>query len=193
MNVEKIRAFMQGKGGMSNNDFDYSMSYFKELQLKKKQHFLFAGEICKQIAYVNRGCLRHYFINPKGEEHIIYFAFEDWWVGDLSSFFSHTPTVYNLQALEDCELLTISSADFTRLCEERPKFNELYNAKTRNAYTSYIDKLRNEKAESPEEKYLKLLEKSPLVLQRIPLIYIASYLGIKPESLSRLRKRLAAK
>lgn len=159
-------------------------------RFKKKAHLFRAGEVCRNVGFVNKGCLRHYFIDDKGNDHIAYFAFEEWWVGDLQSFYSQKPTVYNLQTLEDCEIFLFTLPDFQKAIHEIPAFNEFILIKHRKSYTATIDRFVNSKSESAEEKYLKLLQKSPEVFQRVPQHYIASYLGIKPQSLSRLRKKI---
>ena len=161
--------------------------------IEKKEHYLRAGDICRATAYVNKGCLRRYVIDEHAKEVIIHFAVEDWWVGDLESFYSGKPSVYYIQALEECELILLPRNNYLRICEEIPKYKIFHDEKIQRNYYATLKRLSIAQAGTPEEKYLLLMKEQPQLFQRIPLHYIASYLGIEPESLSRLRKRLVAK
>lgn len=174
---------------MSESDFDKLAYFFKPLHLKKKEFLHRQNEVCRHIAFVHKGCLRNYNIDSKGDEQIIYFAIEDWWVADLQSFFLQIPSQFNLQALEDCELLISTKKDFEQAFEVVPTFENFYRLKTQTAYTK-TQQTVVEKSETAEDRYLKLLKTSPSLLQRVPQHYLASYLGIKPQSLSRIRKKI---
>jgi CRP-like cAMP-binding protein len=176
---------------VSKSEFDVLTAFFHPKHLKKKDHLYKQGEICRSIAFVNKGCLRNYHVDQKGDEQIIYFAIEDWWVADLQSVFQQIPSMFSLQALEDCELLVSSKSEFERAFEAVPAFEKFYRLKTQIAYTS-AQRSVVEKTETAEERYIKLLKKSPSILQRVPQHYLASYLGIKPQSLSRIRKKLSS-
>lgn len=174
---------------ISNNDLAVIFPFFKPFHLKKKEYLLRQNEVCRQIAFIHKGCIRNYHIDKNGNEHIIYFGIEDWWIGDMQSFFLQIPSMFNVQALEDCELLTSTKADFEGAFEALPDFEKFYRMKTQTAYTS-SQKSVVEKAETAEERYLKLFKNAPSLLQRVPQHYLASYLGIKPQSLSRIRKKI---
>ncbi|MGA7159700.1 MAG: Crp/Fnr family transcriptional regulator [Bacteroidota bacterium] len=159
--------------------------------VKKKEHYLQAGEISRAIAYVNSGCLRQYIIGEHAKEIILQFPVEDWWIGDLESFQLEKPSTYYIQALEESELVILSRKSFLRACDELPKFKIFHEEKVRRNHFATLKRLPMTKLGTPEEKYLLLMKEQPQLFQRIPLHYIASYLAIEPESLSRLRKRLA--
>lgn len=142
---------------------------------------------------MNKGCLRRYVINEQGKESIVNFATEDWWIGDLESFLFQKPTIYYVQALEDSELLLLPFREFQIAQERFPKYNEFHVNKVQKSYFATLKRMSISKTGSPEEKYLQLFGEQRNLFQRIPLQYIASYLGIEPESLSRLRRRLAGK
>jgi len=161
--------------------------------IRKKDHYFRAGEICNATAYVNRGCLRRYVINEHEKEIILNFALEDWWIGDLESFFLRKPTIYYAQALEDSELLLLSRENFLQACEQFPKYKAFHEAKMQRSYYATLKRISVTNSGTPEEKYLQLAKDMPQLFQRVPLHYIASYLSIEPESLSRLRKRLSEK
>ncbi len=161
--------------------------------IRKKDHYLREGEICKSTAYVNEGCLRRYVISESNKESILNFAIEDWWVGDLESFFTGCPTRYYVQALEDTQLLLLSRQKFEDACNRYPKYKTFHDEKMHRSYFATLKRMSVASSGTAEEKYLQLAKDQPQLFQRVPLHYIASYLGIEPESLSRLRKRLTDK
>ena len=179
--------------GLSEGEIEAFLKYWVAKILKKKTFLLKPGDISRETAYVNRGCFRRYQIAESAKESILNFATEDWWVGDLESFFLETPTRYYVQALEDSEVLTLSRPDFLRVIEMFPKYKSFHEEKIQRTFFATLNRATAAKIQSPEEKYLKLAKDQPDLFQRVPLHYIAAYLGIEPESLSRLRKRLTVK
>ena len=173
-----------------NNIFE---SFLKKKIVSKKEHLLRPGDISRAIAYVNTGCLRRYIVDEHAKEIILNFAVEDWWIGDLESFHQQKPSIYYIQALEESELLLLSRENFLCVCEIIPKYKTFHEEKVQRNYFSALKRLSLLKSGTAEEKYLSLMNELPQLFQRIPLHYIASYLGIEPESLSRLRKRLTKK
>ncbi|MGN6602429.1 MAG: Crp/Fnr family transcriptional regulator [Ginsengibacter sp.] len=178
---------------LTDDEIVGALSYFKRRCVKRKDYILRAGEVCRERAYINKGCFRRYMIDDHGKEVIINFGFEEWWVGDLESFQNHRPGIYYVQAMEDSEVFCINEENLHLLYKAIPKFYEFDYRKIENSHYAMLKRLAMMQSSSPEEKYLSLLEKYPQILQRIPLHYIASYLGMEPESLSRLRKRLCKK
>ena len=134
--------------------------------------------------------MRQYLINKSGEERIIYFKAENGWCSELVSFLNNTPTELNLQTLEDCELLMINQKNWIYAITHIPPFT-MYFVKAQQE-TNYMLKKRLAEAtiETPEEKYIRFLKEESHLLQRIPLFHIAAYLGITPETLSRIRKKI---
>ena len=184
---------LSGNVGLSQEDIQCFISYWDSKVLKKKEHLLTPGNISRETAYVNRGCLRRYLISESNKESILNFATEDWWVGDLESFFMEKPTRYYVQALEESEVLTLSRENYLKVVEIFPKYKLFHEEKIQRTLFATLNRATAAKVESPEEKYLKLAKEQPDLFQRIPLHYIATYLGIEPESLSRLRRRMAGK
>ena len=187
-----VELFMN-KFELDEKEFEILLSHFKREYVPRKYFFLKAGQITKQKAYVNKGCFRAYIMDEKAGEHILYFPFEDWWVGDLQSYHTQEPGNQYFQAMEDCELLCISKNDFDNLQKEIPKLQKWEAVKQQKNHFATLERLNEVKSQSPEERYLNLLKKYPEIFQRVPLQYIASYLDIEPPSLSRLRKRLSVK
>ena len=188
-----LKVALKKDANFTDSDYKRFDSFLKRTIVRKKEHYLRAGEISRAIAYVDSGCLRRYIIDEHAKEIILNFAVEDWWIGDLESFHHQKPSIYFIQALEDSELLLLSCENYSRVCEKIPKFKTFQDEKIQLNYYATLKRLSLLKSGSVEEKYLSLMNELPQLFQRIPLHYIASYLGIEPESLSRLRKRLTEK
>jgi CRP/FNR family transcriptional regulator, anaerobic regulatory protein len=161
-------------------------------QFKKKEFLLQEGQICNKISFINNGCMR-VFYNVDGIENTIQFFFGDSWYTDYSSFLTGQPTVENMQALEPCEVVQFSKADIYKLYDSYPVFDRVGRVMAENAFRSIslLNKMLTN--ESPEERYLNLLKQRPELVEHIPQHYIASYLGLQPPSLSRIRKRIFQK
>ena len=157
--------------------------------LKKKEFLLQDGEVCDHISFVNKGCLR-VFYNVEGVENTVQFFFADSWYTDYASFLEETPAVENVQALEPSEIIQFKKDNLYQLYQDYPVFERLGRLRAEYAFLA-ISKLNQMLInEEPEQRYLNLLKQRPELVQKIPQHYIASYLGIQPESLSRIRKRI---
>jgi CRP-like cAMP-binding protein len=171
-------------------DLKNLIRYFEIKKVSKGETILKVGSVCKNAYYVVEGCFRFFITNSDGVEFNTLFSFEDYWLGDMLSITNGTPSEISIEALEDSTLLVISSIDYNYLMRTSPPFS-LFKHKLRNkAYQSRIEH-SNAFHDSAEVRYLNLLSKHPKITQRVSLYHIASYLGITPESLSRLRKKLA--
>lgn len=190
---ELLHRFMNKTVRFTEADTEHLMTLAKVVQLKKKEYLFREGEYARYVGYVNKGCLRYFQTDQKGEEHIIYFAQEEWWIGDLDSFYSKNPTPYNLQALEPCELFLFTVETFDRLRSEVPAYEEFRKKAHARATAARLETMMSQRSQTAEDRYLKMLEKFPDIFQRVPQHFIASFLGIKPQSLSRIRKQLSEK
>ncbi len=167
--------------------------YFISKKLRKKQYLLQAGDVCKYSAFVEKGILRSYTTDEKGAEHIMQFALEGWWIADMYSFLTGEPSIYNIDALEDAELLLLSSAAQEKLFHQIPKFERYFRILIQNNMIAMQRRLIGSLSLSAEENYVHLINANPGMLQLVPQHMIASYLGITPETLSRIRKQLATR
>ncbi|MBS1538150.1 MAG: Crp/Fnr family transcriptional regulator [Bacteroidetes bacterium] len=174
----------------SDEEFEKFTSYLTIKYLKKKEYFTKQGELCRYLGFVNSGCLRAFHTDSRGDEFTMYFAFLNWWIGDKTSFYSGTPARFSIQVLEDCEVFQADKKRWEEALDNIPIFEKWYRVKTRKSYEATQQKIIDTQTESAEEKYVNLLTNSPEIVQRIPQHYIASYLGIKPQSLSRIRKNI---
>lgn len=177
--------------GLTEKEFEWVLSCFEVRAIRKKEFYFKAGVVCCHKAYVNKGCLRTFVVDEKGHERVLQLALEDWWVGDLDSIYSGEIGTNFIQALEDSELLEISIEDFKSLEIKIPRLKQWYTVKLARKTINSMKGMLEMKALSPQERYLNLMKNRPEVFQRVPLQYIASFLNIEPQSLSRLRNRLA--
>lgn len=182
-----------GKEPLSNEEFEQIKAVFTPKKLRKKQYLLQEGEINKFNCFVCKGCLRMYRVDEKGQEHIFQFAIENWWTGDRESMISGQPTKYNIEALEDCELLIIRQEDMNRLVETIPVMRLMLHNLQQNNVIATQNRIHVAISYTAEEKYLDFIKTYPDILQRVPQQMIASYLGITRETLSRIRKQSAQK
>jgi CRP-like cAMP-binding protein len=155
----------------------------------KKTTLLRAGDICDFEGYINRGCIREYFIDRKGMELTLEFAVEDWWVSDITSFESQTQSNMYIETLEDCELLVLSRKAKEVLLQQVPKLERMFRLMIQRHLTVVQNRLFKTISYPAMDKYMEFTRRYPTISQRVPQHYIASYLGISPEFLSRLRKR----
>jgi CRP-like cAMP-binding protein len=168
-------------------------SFFVSRKLRKKQYLLEQGEVCKHMSFVEKGLLRSYNVDEKGEEHMIQFAWEGWWICDTYSFLSGEKAAFNIDAIEVTELLMISAVDFERLTLQVPKMERYFRILFQNNIVTKERRLMSSITHTAEEKYIQLVESNPQIILRIPQNLIASYLGFTPETLSRIKKNLATR
>jgi CRP-like cAMP-binding protein len=176
---------------MTPEDFMQLVSSFSACVLRKGEYFTRQHEVCTKFAFVATGCFRAFSTNERGEEYTMYFAFSEWWIGDKTSFYSESPARFSIQALEESEVLVCHKRDWERSLAEIGSFERFYRTKVRRSYEATQQRLIEAHTESAEEKYVNLVRRAPEIVARIPQKFIASYLGIQPPSLSRIRRKLA--
>lgn len=162
-------------------------------KLRKKQYLLQEGDVCKFIAFVEKGALRSYTVDEKGVERIIQFALEGWTISDLYSFLTAEPATYNIDALEDSGLVLISKAAHEELLRTMPKYETWMRIQITGAYIAMQRRLTSIISLSLEERYASFTAQYPEIVQRVPQHMIASYMGLTPETLSRVRKKMIGK
>jgi CRP-like cAMP-binding protein len=182
------------KISLTDDEKRLSRSFFIPKKLRKKQYLLQEGDVCKYVAFVEKGLLRSYTINEKGSEHIMQFAFEGWWISDQLSFLTGEPSKFNIDALEDCELLLLTKQAEEQMLEKVPKFERYFRILLQNSLIATQRRLVSSLSQSAEERYSELVSACPETLpQRVPQHMLASFLGITPETLSRIRKQMMSK
>ena len=158
-------------------------------RLRKHELLLREGDVCRAVTFVNAGCLR-LFYNVEGVENNVQFFCENAWHTDYQSFLTGRPTSENLQALEAGEVVQFHRPDLEQLYLRHPVFERLGRISAENAFMSLGTRNAMLTNQPPEERYRRLAHDRPELLQRVPQYHIASFLGIKPETLSRIRKRI---
>lgn len=162
-------------------------------KLRKKQYLLQEGDVWVYNAFVAKGCMRSYAVDEKGLEHVMGFAVENWWIGDRESLLSGLPSRFNIDAIEDSEVVLIKNDHFDLIAQEIPAFREMINAILQKSFVVSQNRIHAAISYSAEEKYLNFIRQFPAFAQRVPQSMIASFLGITPETLSRVRSQSAKK
>jgi CRP-like cAMP-binding protein len=188
---ERLRTHVLNSVEMSEEDFSYGTTLMIPKKLRKRQYLLQAGDVCRWVAFVSKGCLRLYSLDDEGKEHINRFAVEGWWITDMESLKAHVPAAANIDALEDSELLLLDHASFEELTVGSPAWGQYYTRVLENVYKDALARVSDFVGVSAEDRYLHFLKMYPDLFQRIPLHQIAAYLGVTPQSLSRIRRELA--
>jgi CRP-like cAMP-binding protein len=190
---EIFQNYLEEKTSFTKSELDRIQSFAIIKKLRKRQYLLQEGDIWKYDAFITEGCLRTYSVDEKGNEHVINFSIENWWTGDRESLLSQEPSLFNIDAIEDSELVLFTHENFELLCQEIPAFNNMINSILQRSFIASQNRIRSTLSLTAEEKYLNFINKYPGFAMRIPQTMIASYLGMTPETLSRIRKQTAKK
>ena len=161
--------------------------------VKAKTILLSSNEIAKHTYFVNSGILRSFNINDNIIEHVLHFACEGWWIGDMYSYISAKPGNLFIEVLEDAEIVSISKENHQLLYYEIPKLERFFRILAENSLVSHQERLMDNLSLTAEERFEKFCTKYPTLIQKVPQKQIASYIGVTPEFLSKLKKRLLLK
>jgi CRP-like cAMP-binding protein len=161
--------------------------------LRKRQYFLQEGDVCKYIGFTVKGASRMFSVDDKGHEHIIKFGLENWWLSDMESFSTLTPSRYNIEMLEDSELLVVAVPDAYDLRDKSRVFDLTIKALDMKASVATQKRIHAAISMTADERYEELANMHPEFMQRFPQNMIASYLGVSPETLSRIRRNSMGK
>ncbi|RXF71276.1 Crp/Fnr family transcriptional regulator [Arcticibacter tournemirensis] len=187
---ELLHQKIREKVPLTDEEFKICKEAFVPKRLRKHQYLLQQDDVARNLAFVNEGALRMFASGEKNGELTIQFAFSGWWITDNFSFLTGEPTVYNIQALENSSILLISKQAWEGLFDRVPSLERYFRILLQNNYIATQRRLVSSLCQSAEEKYLSLIKAQPDIIQRIPQHMIASYLGITPETLSRIRKQV---
>lgn len=186
--VEAFLTYLSAYGSFTEAELARIEAVTIPKNLKRHQHLLQAGDVCRYQAFVVRGLLRLYRVGPDATERIMRFAAENWWICDLESFHQEVPAKGAIEALEDSEVLLWSKENWEALKREIPAFNALQTQVVSRSLEAQCDRLHTAIGASAKERYQAFLKAFPAVHNRVPLRMIAAYLGISRETLSRVRK-----
>lgn len=190
---ESLYQDINSKVLISKADFELFAESFKARVIGKKQKLVEEGKKNDKIYFIEKGLLFSYKQLDNGDMQVIQFAKENYWISDLYSFISDSKALFNIQALEDCEIWELSRADLAKICGEYSQMETYYRLNIQSAYVNTLLRLSNVYSADAEAKYNELRMVHPDLLQRVPQYLIASYLGILPSSLSRIRNKRSNK
>jgi CRP-like cAMP-binding protein len=174
---------------LNKDEEEFFLSILEPSLFRRKDFVLIAGDVCRFQTFVNKGCLKVFYTDHDGNEHIVKFAVENWWSVDLESFSNQSPAFYSIQALEDTDTWQIRKSNYDLLLERVPKFEKFTRLQFQNSYILLQHRMTQHLYSKGEDKYDQFNKKYPGLEQRIAQKEIASYLGITPEFLSMLRKK----
>lgn len=173
---------------LNSSEKDKILHSFQLKNWKKKEFLLPIGEVCKYEYFLVKGVARTYYLDDKGNEHVVMLSMEEWWVGDLQSFHTQSPSMYGIQALEPVCAWVINKEELEKLYESIPSLNIFFRKKLQNAFMAVQQRIAEQASLDANTRYQQFLQKHPVLNQRVAQKYVASYLGITPEFLSMLRK-----
>ena len=186
-----LRAYLEARATFDARDFAVIRDAFLYRRLAAGDFLQRAGDVARHAAFVATGCLRNYVIDQKGKEHIVQFAPETWWLADSNSLSTGAPSAYFIDALENSELLLIDAPSHQRLVDDVPGYGAAFRAGLQKHAAAKDQRIVSSLSASAEERYLEFLRVYPSVAQRVPQNMLASYLGMTPETISRIRKNLS--
>ncbi len=172
---------------LAQEEKEHFLSLLSTKKLKRKQFLLHENEVCQNSAFILNGCLRGYTIDQQGFEHVLQFAPENWWIADMYSLLSQKPGQLNIDALEDTEVLLLSKSDQENLYIKIPKFERFFRIITENSLVSNRQRVIDGLSQTAEGRYHGFCKRYPSLIERLPQKQIASYIGVTPEFLSKLK------
>ncbi len=159
-------------------------------KLLKGQYFLQQGDVCKFSGFVISGCTKTFYVDDEGQEHVVMFSIEDWWTSDMGSFITQKPADFNVQCLENTELIQFSYENQQQMMKEIPKLERFFRIIVQRAFVASQKRIVRSMSMSAKDRYLYFRNEYPKIEQRIPQYLIASYLGITKEFLSKIKSQL---
>lgn len=175
---------------LSEEDFKQFVKPFEYKKFKKKEVVLKEGDCCLFEGFVLNGCFKIYYLNEKGFEQTLYFAVEGWWITDIDSLINNVPSILNIEALEDSEVLMIAKKDKEYLYETMPQIEKLFRIMNQKSSVALQRRILSLTGKTADKRYLEFLEKYPGLEQKLTQQQVASYLGITHEFLSKIRKKV---
>ena len=178
---------------LNNEEISYFTSLLSRKEVARKEFLLQAGNVAKHINFIHSGALKAYYLDVKSDENIIMLAVDDWWITDMYSFTSGNPAMQFISAIEDTVIFQLQKNDFDKLLVKIPPFERFFRILMQNAYIREQLRVIQNLSMPAEERYLNFLKKYPQLVNRVTQKQIASYIGVTPEFLSAMRKRMQKK
>jgi CRP-like cAMP-binding protein len=185
----KLLYYINKWSNITKEDEAIILSTFEPVSIQKKKDLLVAGQVCDYLYFITKGCLRSFYVDAKGLEHVYQIRMDNNWIGDIDSYFTRQKSKYNIEALENSYLLRIPVDRLEQLFIEIPNLERYFRILFQKAYINALNRLSSTMWDTAIDRYNEMLKENPEIFQRVPLVHIASYLGITPESLSRIRRQ----
>ncbi|MEO8770042.1 MAG: Crp/Fnr family transcriptional regulator [Ferruginibacter sp.] len=190
MNIELLLSNISKHISLTTEETIFFTSLLHAKSFEPGAFLLREGDVCRNESFITKGCLKTYYADENGVEHIIDFLIEEWWADDLYSFFKGTASKWNIKAIENTDVLQISKSDLELLYQKVPKFERFFRMVFQNAYIAQRDQINAILSAPAEERYLMFLKQKPYAEKRFSQKDIASYLGITPQFLSSMKKKI---
>src|SRR5678815_2029620 len=190
MNFDLLISSISRHLSLTREEIEFFFFFLRARSLLSGEFLLREGDICRYESFVVKGCLKTYYLDEMGIEHIIDFSIEEWWADDLYSLLTQTPSKSNIKAIEDTDIIQISKPDLELLYQKIPKFERFFRILFQNAYITQREQINLALSASAQERYLLFIKKKPYAEKRFSQKDIASYLGVTPQFLSTLKKKL---
>ena len=176
---------------LNEEDERQFIAIVRTTKIKRRQFIVQPNFTCKYQTYVLNGAFRSYFVNEEGIEHTIQFAIEDWFISDFNSYVNQTPASLFVEALENSTVQQISYDDVEELCNQNPKFERFFRLVAQKSFAFSQRRVLSNLGKSAEERYVEFFNLYPIIVKRVPQYMLASYLGMSPEFLSKIKKRIS--
>ena len=180
--------YLSEKGTMTTQELELLANASVQKRVRKNQYLLEEGEVSDFIGFVIKGSFRLFRVSANGEEHVMKFAIENWWISDFTSFMSGQPSLCYIEALEDSEVIRFTKEKWNILLEAAPNFKQIIDTLTARNFEANQNRIYSNISETAEIRYENFIKQYPTLYNRIPLYMIASFLGLTRETLSRIRK-----
>ncbi len=189
--MESLLKYIRNHIELTREEEEFLVSKVFLRKYLKGQYVVQQGDICKYECFVLSGCTKMFYLDDDGQEHIILFSIEDWWTSDMGSFITQTPADFNIQCLENTELVMFSFDIIEELYEKIPKLERFFRQIIERAFVASQKRIVRNFALTAKERYLYFRKQYPKIEQRIPQYMVASYLGITKEFLSKIKSQLS--
>lgn len=191
--TEPLKKHIRSYIDISDEKLEKYCIAFNLRKIKKKEFLLKEGEICEFEGFVLKGCFKVFHTHHNAAEQILYFGIENWWISDIDSFVNRIPSKLNIQALEDSEILLIPKKEKEKLYAEMPEIERLMRLKFQKSIITLQRRIIDNLSKPSDERYVEFLKDYPQTVHRLTNIQIAAYLGVTPEFISRIRKKIVSK
>jgi len=189
--LRSIKDSFLSKVNFTDSELDLIVGKLKTREIPRKKFLLFSGSACDFIAYIVSGCMRSYSILADGQEKTLQLATENHWISDLGAFLTGDPAYLIIESIESTKVQLLYRNDLEELLKAVPSLEKYFRILYQEAYVNLQERLHSFVMLNARDRYLSLMKKHPEILQRVPLVHLASYLGVSPETISRVRKEIS--